>query len=187
MNPSTEDFINAIGEVNAKKVFVFPNNGNIIMAAKQAADIVKDKKVYVIETKNVLEGLNSMIYFTEDKEVDNMINGFKESIANVKTLETTHSVRDTVIDGIDIKENDYITLGKSGLLYTNKDVSKSILGAYEKIKEDKDSIVSIYYGSDVTEEDAKSIKESLESAYKNLEVSIYQGGQPVYYYYISVE
>lgn len=187
MNPSIEDFINAIGEVNAKKVFVFPNNGNIIMAAKQAADIVKDKKVYVIETKNVLEGLNSMIYFTEDKEVDNMINGFKESIANVKTLETTHSVKDTVIDGIDIKENDYITLGKSGLLYTNKDVSKSILGAYEKIKEDKDSIVSIYYGSGVTEEDAKSIKESLESAYKNLEVSIYQGGQPVYYYYISVE
>lgn len=92
-----------------------------------------------------------------------------------------------MIEDIKIKENDYITLGDKGLLYTNKDVLKSIVGAYEKIKDDKDSIVTIYYGSDVTEADAMKVKEELESRYKNLEVTVYQGGQPVYYYYISVE
>lgn len=187
MNPSTEDFINAINEVPAKNVFVFPNNSNIIMAAKQAESIVKDKKVHVINTKNVLQGINSMIYFTDDKDIQKIKDKFNESIANVKTLQITYSIRDTMIEDIKIKENDYITLGDKGLLYTNKDVLKSIVGAYEKIKDDKDSIVTIYYGSDVTEADAMKVKEELESRYKNLEVTIYQGGQPVYYYYISVE
>lgn len=187
MNPSTEDFLNAIAEVHAKKVFVFPNNSNIIMAAKQAKDIVKDKEVYVIETKNVLQGINCMIYFTEKEIVDEMIAQFKESIKNVKTIQTTYSIRNTVIDGIDIKENDYISLGDKGLLYTNADIVKSIFGAYEKIKEDKDSVVSIYYGDSVTEKDANKIKEEFEKRYSNLEVNVYEGDQPVYYYYISIE
>jgi hypothetical protein len=187
MNPSTEDFLNAIAEVHAKKVFVFPNNSNIIMAAKQAKDIVKDKEVYVIETKNVLQGINCMIYFTEKEIVDEMIAQFKESINNVKTIQTTYSIRNTVIDGIDIKENDYISLGDKGLLYTNADIVKSIFGAYEKIKEDKDSVVSIYFGDSVTEKDANKIKEEFEKRYSNLEVNVYEGDQPVYYYYISIE
>ena len=187
MNPSTEDFLNAIAEVHAKKVFVFPNNSNIIMAAKQAKDIIKDKEVYVIETKNVLQGINCMIYFTEKEIVDEMIEQFKESIKNVKTIQTTYSIRNTVIDGIDIKENDYISLGDKGLLYTNADIIKSIFGAYEKIKEDKDSVVSIYFGDSVTEKDANKIKEEFEKRYSNLEVNVYEGDQPVYYYYISIE
>ena len=187
MNPSTEDFINAISEVHAKKVFVFPNNSNIIMAAKQAKDIIKDKEVYVIETKNVLQGINCLIYFTESANVDDMLNQFKESIANVKTIQTTYSIRNTVIDGIDIKENDYLSLGDKGLLYTNADIVESIFGAYEKIKEDKDSVVSIYFGDAVTEKDANVIKSEFEKRYDNLEVSVYKGDQPVYYYYISVE
>lgn len=187
MNPSTEDFLNAIAEVHAKVVFVFPNNSNIIMAAKQAKDIVKDKEVYVIETKNVLQGINCMIYFTEKELVDDMIAQFKESMGNVKTIQTTYSIRNTVIDGIDIKENDYISLGDKGLLYTNADIVKSIFGAYEKIKEDKDSVVSIYFGDSVTEKDANKIKEEFEKRYSNLEVNVYEGNQPVYYYYISVE
>lgn len=187
MNPSTEDFLNAIAEVHAKKVFVFPNNSNIIMAAKQAKDIVKDKEVYVIETKNVLQGINCMIYFTEKEKVEDMIEQFKESIRNVKTIQTTYSIRNTVIDGIDIKENDYISLGDKGLLYTNADIVNSIFGAYEKIKEDKDSVVSIYFGDSVTEKDANKIKEEFEKRYSNLEVNVYEGNQPVYYYYISVE
>ena len=187
MNPSTEDFLNAIAEVHAKKVFVFPNNSNIIMAAKQAKDIVKDKEVYVIETKNVLQGINCMIYFTEKEKVEDMIEQFKESIKNVKTIQTTYSIRNTVIDGIDIKENDYISLGDKGLLYTNADIVNSIFGAYEKIKEDKDSVVSIYFGDSVTEKDANKIKEEFEKRYGNLEVNVYEGNQPVYYYYISVE
>ena len=187
MNPSTEDFLNAIEEVHAKKVFVFPNNSNIIMAAKQAKDIVKDKEVYVIETKNVLQGINCMIYFTEKEKVEDMIEQFKESIKNVKTIQTTYSIRSTVIDGIDIKENDYISLGDKGLLYTNADIIKSIFGAYEKIKEDKDSVVSIYFGDSVTEKDANKIKDEFAKRYSGLEVNVYEGNQPVYYYYISVE
>ncbi|MBO6118919.1 MAG: DAK2 domain-containing protein [Lachnospiraceae bacterium] len=187
MNPSTEDFLNAISEVHAKKVFIFPNNSNIIMAAKQAKDIVKDKEVYVIETKNVLQGINCMIYFTEKEKVEDMIEQFKTSIKNVKTIQTTYSIRNTIIDGIDIKENDYISLGDKGLLYTNSDIVKSIFGAYEKIKEDKDTVVSIYFGDSVTEKDANKIKDEFSKKYQNLEVNVYEGDQPVYYYYISIE
>ena len=187
MNPSTEDFLNAIAEVHAKKLFIFPNNSNIIMAAKQAKDIVKDKEVYVIETKNVLQGINCMIYFTEREKVEDMLEQFKESIKNVKTIQTTYSIRNTVIDGIDIKENDYISLGDKGLLYTNSDIINSIFGAYEKIKEDKDSVVSIYFGDSVTEKDANKIRDEFSKRYGNLEVNVYRGDQPVYYYYISIE
>lgn len=187
MNPSTEDFLNAIDKVNAKKVFIFPNNSNIIMAAKQAESIVKDKEVHVISTKNVLQGINSLIYYTGEVKVEDIINSFNDSISKVKTLQTTYSIRDTVIDNIDIKENDYITLGDKGLLYTNGDVVKSIFGAYEKIREDKDAVISIYYGSDVTLDDANKIKDEFSKRYPNVDVALYEGGQPVYYYYISVE
>ena len=187
MNPSTDDFIKAIEEVPAKNIFIFPNNSNIIMAAKQAKDIVKDKNVIVIETKNILQGINCLIYFTEKESVDEMIADFNESIKNVKTISTTYAVRSTTIDGIDIKENDYISLGDKGLLSTNGDIKESILLAYDKIKNDNDSVVSIYYGDSVKEEDANAIKAEFENKYSDLEVSVYEGKQPVYYYYISVE
>ena len=187
MNPSTEDFINAINKVNAKKVFVFPNNSNVILAAKQAKSIIKDKEVYVVETKNIMQGLNSLMYYTESNNVDAILDSFNKCIADVKTLEITYSIRDTVIDGINIKENDYITIGDKGLLYTNLDIVKSIFGAYEKIRNDKDAIVSIYYGENVTEEDANAIKEEFEKRYDGIEANVYRGGQPVYYYYISIE
>ena len=110
MNPSTEDFLNAIDRVNANKVFIFPNNSNIIMAAKQAEAIVKDKEVHVISTKNILQGINSLIYYTGETKVEDIIKSFNDSISKVKTLQTTYSIRDTVIDNIDIKENDIIGL-----------------------------------------------------------------------------
>ncbi|MBR1454080.1 MAG: DAK2 domain-containing protein [Lachnospiraceae bacterium] len=187
MNPSTEDFVNAIAEVPAKKVFIFPNNSNIIMAARQAESIVKDKEVFVVPTKKVLQGICCMAYWTGDTDTENIKKSFDESISNVRTLETTYSIRDTVIDNIDIKENDYITLGDTGLLYTNKDIKKSIFGAYEKIKNDNDKIITIYYGSEASEEDANKLKEEFENTYKNIEASVYSGGQSVYYYYISIE
>lgn len=187
MNPSTEDFINAINEVHAKKIFIFPNNSNIIMAAKQAKEIVKDKEIYVVETKNVIQGINCLIYYTESDNMDTIMNQFKESIGNVKTIQTTYSIRNTVIDGIDIKENDYISLGDKGLLSTNADIVKSISEAFEKIHEDKDSVISIYYGEEVTESDANKIKDEISKNYKDIEVNVYEGNQPVYYYYISVE
>ena len=187
MNPSTEDFMEAIEEVNAKNIFIFPNNSNVIMAAKQAKDLVKDKNVIVVETKNILQGLNSLIYYTEKEDLDEITEDFKETISNMKTMEATFAVRNTTIDGIDIKEGDIITLGDKGLLSTNKDIVKSIMAAYEKIKEDKDSIISIYYGEDVKEEDAEKLKDEFLNLSANLDVNTYNGGQKVYYYYISVE
>lgn len=187
MNPSTEDFIDAIDKVHAKNVFVFPNNSNIIMAAKQAKDIIKDKNVIVIETKNILQGINCLIYFTEKDDINSMIDDFNESINNVKTISTTYAIRSTVIDGIDIKENDFISIGDKGLLSTGADIKESIINAYDKIKEEKDSIISIYYGDQVNIDDANVIKSTIEEKYPNVEVNVYEGNQPVYYYYISVE
>lgn len=187
MNPSTEDFLQAIDKVNAKNIFIFPNNSNIIMAAKQAKDIVTDKNVFVIETKNILQGINSLIYYSEKENIDEMINDFKESISKVKTIETTYAVRNTTIDGIDIKENDYISIGDSGLLSTNVNLIESIVDGYKKILNEDDSVVSIYYGENITEDDANQLKAELEKISDNVEVSIYDGGQPVYYYYISIE
>ena len=187
MNPSTEDFLKAIDEVHAKKIFIFPNNSNIIMAAKQAKELTKDKEIFVIPTKNVMQGINCLAYFTESNDIDEITNQFNETIAKMKTLQTTYSIRDTVIDGIEIKENDYISLGDNGLLSTNADIVKSIFEAYEKIQSDNDSAVTIFYGEDVKESDAGNIKEEFERRYPKLAVQVIKGNQPVYYYYISVE
>ena len=187
MNPSTDDFIKAINEVNAKNIFIFPNNSNIIMAAKQAKDIIEDKNVYVVETKNIIQGINCLIYYEQKKDMEEIMSDFSETISKVKTIETTYAVRNTTIDSIAIKENDYITIGDKGLLSTNEDITESILSAYDKIKSDDDSVVSIYYGEDITEEEANKLKDKFSQKYKNLEFSCFNGGQPVYYYYISIE
>lgn len=187
MNPSTEDFINAVNFINAKNIFIFPNNSNIIMAAKQASDLIEDKKVYVVETKNIIQGINSLIYYNEKENINEILEDFKTSIANVKTIETTYAVRDTVIDGIEIKENNYISIGDNGLLSTNEDIDLCIIEAYNKIKSDNDSVISIYYGKDIDEEKANVLKNKLKQINDNAEISTYEGGQPVYYYYISIE
>ena len=187
MNPSTNDFVKAIEQVNAKNVFIFPNNSNIIMAAKQAKEIVENKNIFVVETKNILQGINCMIYYEEKNTPEELLDEFKETISKVKCIDTTYAVRDTEIDGIKIKQNDYISMGDKGLLSSNADIDESILQAYDKIKDENDSVVSIYYGKDTTEEKANILKEALEKKYSNLEVSCFYGGQPVYYYYISIE
>jgi dihydroxyacetone kinase-like predicted kinase len=157
------------------------------MAAKQAKELTKDKEIFVIPTKNVMQGINCLAYFTESNDIDEITNQFNETIAKMKTLQTTYSIRDTVIDGIEIKENDYISLGDNGLLSTNADIVKSIFEAYEKIQSDNDSAVTIFYGEDVKESDADNIKEEFERRYPKLAVQVIKGNQPVYYYYISVE
>lgn len=187
MNPSTEDFLKAIDEVHAKKIFIFPNNSNILMAAKQAKELTKDKEIYVIGTKNVMQGINCLAYFTESSDANEIVDQFNETISKMKTIQTTYSIRDTVIDGIDIKENDYISLGDKGLLSTNADIKESILEAYEKIKDENDAAVTIYYGQDVSEKDANIISGELANKFSNLDVQVIKGDQPVYYYYISIE
>ena len=187
MNPSTDDFLNAIDEVHAKNIFIFPNNSNIIMAAKQAKEITKDKNIYVVETKNVLQGINCLAYYTECKNAEDILKQFNSTIGKMKTIQTTYSIRDTVIDGIDIKENDYISIGDKGLLATNNDIKKSIIDAYEKIKEDKDEVISIFYGQDVKDSDAEELEKEFNSIYPEVATQVLKGDQPVYYYYISIE
>lgn len=187
MNPSTDDFLNAIDDVPAKNIFIFPNNSNIIMAAKQAKEITKDKNIYVIETKNVMQGINCLAYYTECSNVEDIVKQFNDTISKMKTIQTTYSIRDTVIDGIDIKENDYISIGDKGLLSTNTDIEKSVFEAYEKIRDDKDVVVSIYYGQDVKESDADKIEKEFKARYSNIDTQVIKGDQPVYYYYISIE
>ena len=157
------------------------------MAAKQAKELTKDKEIYVIPTKNVMQGINCLAYFTESNNIDEIINQFNETISKMKTIQTTYSIRDTVIDGIEIKENDYISIGDAGLLSTNADITKSIFEGYEKIHDDNDSSITIFYGEDVNESDANSLREEFESKYPNLAIQVIEGKQPVYYYYISVE
>lgn len=187
MNPSTDDFLKAIDEVPAKNIFIFPNNSNIIMAAKQAKEITKDKNIYVIETKNVMQGINCLAYYTECNSADEIVKQFNDTISKMKTIQTTYSIRDTVIDGIDIKENDYISIGDKGLLSTNAEMENSIFDAYEKIKDDSDTVISIYYGQDVKESDAEKIANKFKTRYSSIDTQLIKGDQPVYYYYISIE
>lgn len=187
MNPSTNDFVKAIEQVNAKNVFIFPNNSNIIMAAKQSKEIIENKNIFVVETKNILQAINCMIYYEEKDTPEELMNEFKETISKVKCLDTTYAVRDTEIDGIKIKQNDYISMGDKGLLSSNANMNISVLEAYDKIKDENDTVVSIYFGKDITEDKANILKDEFEKKYNNLEVSCFYGGQPVYFYYISIE
>ena len=187
MNPSTDDFLKAIDEVPAKNIFIFPNNSNIIMAAKQAKEITKDKNIYVVETKNVLQGINCLAYYTECKNAEDILKQFNSTISKMKTIQTTYSIRDTIIDGIDIKENDYISIGDKGLLSTHADIEKSIFDAYEKIREDNDEVISIFYGQDVNDSDAEKLEKGFNSKYPKVATQVLKGDQPVYYYYISIE
>ena len=187
MNPSTDDFVKAIDNVNAKNIFIFPNNSNIIMAAKQAKEIIENKNIYVVETKNIIQAINCMIYYEEKETKEELLEEFNETISKVRCIETTYAVRDTEIDGIKINQNDYISMGDKSMLSSKKDIKESVLCAYEKIKNDEDTVVSIYFGKDIKENEANELKDIFIEKYNNLEVSCFYGGQPVYYYYISIE
>ena len=187
MNPSTEDILNAVKKVNADNVIVFPNNKNIILAANQAAIIEEDKKVFVVETTAVPEGITAMINYNPDEEIEDIIEEMNEAKGMVKTCTTTFAVRDTVIDDKEITEGDILGMYNGAIAVIAKDKQE---GTKELVKQaiDEDSeIISIYYGSDVTEEDAEEIGEFIEEEFPDCEVEIVRGGQPLYYYVISVE
>lgn len=187
MNPSTSDFLDAIEKLNTENIFILPNNSNIIMAANQSAEIAKDKKVHVIPTKNIVQGIEALAFFTEKENVKDMVDEMKENIANVKCIQTTYAVRDTVIDGIEVKENDYISIGDDGLLASSKNMSDSIQEALLKTVSKNHEILTIYYGKDVKEKDAMKLKKDLEKIFPDLEIEIYEGSQPVYYYFFAIE
>lgn len=187
MNPSTEDMLKAIEKVNAKTIFIFPNNKNIILAANQAASLEDEKEIIVIPTKTVPQGITAMINYVPEAGVENNKNTMLEVIGTVKTGQVTYAVRDTVIDDIEIKEGDYMGIGDSSILAAGADMDEVIRDMMSKLVDEESSFICVYYGADVREEDAQALGSHLEEAYPDCEVEIQNGGQPIYYYLISVE
>lgn len=187
MNPSTEDMLNAIERVNAKTVFILPNNKNIILAANQAASLVEDKKIIVIPTKTVPQGITALINYIPDSTPEENEERMKSEIGIVKTGQVTYAVRDTVIDDKEIKQDDYMGIGDSGILSVGRDLEKTVLEMFSQLIDENSAIVSIYYGADIAEEDAEILGTKIEENYPEVEVEVHYGGQPIYYYIVSIE
>lgn len=187
MNPSTADILDAVEKVNADNVFIFPNNKNIILAANQAAELVTDKNLYVIPTKTIPQGISAMINYVSDMTIDENEMTMMEEIKNVKTGQVTYAVRDTMIENKEIKQGDYMGIGDKGILSVGKDMAAIITEMVKEMVDESSELISIYFGSDVGEEDAERIHSILEKEYPSCDVELQYGGQPIYYYIISVE
>ena len=187
MNPSTEDVLSAIDKVNAETVFVLPNNKNIILAANQAADIEDKKNVVVIPSKTIPQGFSALIGFEGSLSADENRDNMTEAMTTVKSGQVTYAVRDTSVDGKEIKTGDYMGIDDNGIQSVGVDINEVIKELVSSMSDDSSELLSIYYGSDVNEQDAENIKAILEKEYPDYEIDVYNGGQPIYYYIISVE
>lgn len=187
MNPSTEDVLEAVDHVNADNIFIFPNNKNIILAANQAASLVEDKNIIVIPTKTIPQGITALINFMPEKTPEENEENMKEEIANVKTGQITYAVRDTVIDDKEIKCGDYMGIGDKTILSVGGDRDDTLKDMIAQLMDEDAAIISLYYGEEVTEEEAEEIGAYLEETYPDVDVEVEFGGQPIYYYIISVE
>ena len=187
MNPSTENFIRAIDEINAENIYILPNNKNIIMAAQQAAQLTKDKNIIVIPTATVPQGIASIIAFSPESEVDENKNNMVEAAGTIKTGSVTYAVRNTCIDDKEIKENDIMGICDGKILAVGEDVMHTTAEMVSGMVDDDSSFISIYYGSDVKEEDAQALLDTISEQFPDIDIDLQPGGQPVYYYIISVE
>ncbi len=187
MNPSTEDMLNAIEKVNADTVFILPNNKNIILAANQAQMMVEDKKIVVVPTKTVPQGITAIINYVPDMTADENAETMKQEIGNVKTGQVTYAVRDTVIDDKEIKQGDYMGIGDAGILSVGSDVADVTYQMVQEMMNDDLELISVYYGSDVTEEAAQQLRGRIAEAFPSCDIELQYGGQPIYYYIISAE
>jgi len=187
MNPSTEDMLNAIEHVNAKTVFILPNNKNIIMAANQAVDLVEDKQIIVIPTKTIPQGITALVNYIPDHSAEENKEQMMAEMENVKTGQVTYAVRDTEIDGKTIKQNDFMGIGDKSILSVGTDLKATTLEMVDAMVDEDSAIVSIYFGSDSDEDSANELAAAIEEKYPDVEVEVNDGGQPIYYYVISVE
>ena len=187
MNPSTEDVLDAISKVNAETVFVFPNNKNIILAANQAAEIEEEKQVIVIPTKTIPQGISALISFDETATAEANQAGMEDAITAVKSGQVTYAVRDTSIDGKEIKTGDYMGIDDAGIQAVGQDITEVVKDLIGAMADEDSELLSIYYGSDVEEEKANALVEAVQAAYPDFEVEAHAGGQPIYYYVLSVE
>jgi hypothetical protein len=187
MNPSTEDMLKAIEHVNADHIFILPNNKNIIMAANQAASLVEDKEIIVIPTKTIPQGISALVNFIPDFSAEENKNAMTEEISAVKTGQVTYAVRDTEIDGKTIKQGDFMGIGDKEILSVGRDLKTTTLEMVDLMIDEDSAIVSIYFGSDTTQDAAEELSSLIQEKYPDVEVEINDGGQPIYYYVISVE
>ena len=187
MNPSTQDMLNAIDRVNADTVFILPNNKNIVLAANQAKSLVEEKEIIVIPTKTVPQGITAIINFMPDADAKTNEEAMLEEIKNVKTGQVTYAVRDTHIDDKEIHEGDIMGIGDSGILAVGKDLEETTKELIANLVDEDSELISIYYGEEVSEEDAEKFTEEITELYPDVDVDIQFGGQPIYYYVLAVE
>ena len=186
MNPSTEDFMNAIEHINAKNIFIFPNNSNIIMAANQAKEL-SDKNIVVIPTKNTPQGFTALVSFNGDASVEENENAMMESLSLVKSGQVTYAVRDTVMNDVEVKEGNIIAIAEGKLQAAGEGVNNITTKLVENLVDEDSAIITLFYGEDVSEEEANNLRNELEEKFEDIDVELYYGGQPLYYYLISVE
>lgn len=187
MNPSTEDILNAIDNINADNIYVLPNNKNIILAAQQAESLVEDKNIIVVPSKTIPQGISAMIGFIPDNSPEDNKEAMIDSMSYVKTGEVTYAVRDTVIDDKEIKEGNIMGIGDEGILAVGEEIDDTTINMIKEMQDEESEIVSLYYGAEVTEEAANKLADKIAEALPEIEVEVYPGGQPIYYYIASVE
>lgn len=187
MNPSTEDMLNAIDRINADTIYILPNNKNIIMAAQQAESLIKDKQIVVIPSKTIPQGIAALISFADDcTPEENKVN-MTEGMSYVKSGQVTYAVRDTVIDDKEIREGNIMGIGDSGILAVGESIENTTIDMIKEMTDEASEIVSVYYGAEVSQDEAEALDEMLSEEFPDMEIEMYQGGQPVYYYIVSVE
>lgn len=187
MNPSTEDMVEAVKEINADNIFILPNNKNIIMAANQVQYMVEDKKIYVIPTRTIPQGITALINYTIGMSAEENKEAMDESIKGVKTGQVTYAVRDTVINGLEIRQGNIMGIGDHDILSVGDDIEDTSLKMIDKMIDESSELISIYYGRDTDEQDAGDFAAKVEEKFKDLDVEMHFGGQPIYYYVVSVE
>lgn len=186
MNPSTEDFMKAIEKINAKNIFILPNNGNIIMAANQAKEL-SEKNIIVLPTKNTPQGFSALVSFNGEASAKENEESMLEALKAVKSGQVTFAVRDTVMNGIDVKEGNIIGIAEGDLLAAGDDVEETTVRLIDDLVDEDTAIITLFYGEDVTESQASDLGNVLEAKYEDIDIELYYGGQPLYYYLISVE
>lgn len=187
MNPSTEDMLNAIAQVNAETIFILPNNSNIILAAEQAAKLTKDKEIVVVPSKNIPEGITAIISYMPERSVAENKQHMTEEMQKVKTGQVTYAVRDTSMDGKEIKAGDIMGIGDKKIHSVGSDIAEVTFELLESLLDDESELVSLYYGQECSEEAAQTLADRITEAHPEVEVDVHLGGQPIYYYVLSVE
>ena len=187
MNPSTDDLLKAINEVHAKSVYILPNNKNIILASEQAARLAKDCKVLVVPTKNIPQGIAALINFSSDATAEQNLEHMSSEAANIISGQVTYAVRDTSIDGHEIHKDDIMGMADGGILSTGSDINLVTIDMISSMLTEDSELISLYYGADITEAAANGLLSKLNEAYPDIDIELNAGGQPVYYYIVSVE